>query len=113
MTKKRLYNGWKWKGQRVCYVCGKAYAERHEVFPGSNRQISIREKFQVDVCPEHHRELQDNVTEWAQQENIRLRQKFEREWLDKLIVSGVSEKEAVATWMKMIGRNYLDEIIPD
>ncbi len=113
MPKKLLCDGWKDKKYRVCIYCGKPYAERHEVFQGINRQISIREKFQVDVCRLHHSVLQDNIIPWAQEENLRLKQEFERNWLDKLMETGISEKEAVRAWMKMIGRNYLDEIIPE
>ena len=106
--KKLLCNGYKDKPNRYCMYCGTAYAERHEVFPGSgNRQISIREGFQVDVCSAHHAELQNNITKWAQEENLRLRQMFQSEWENKLIDDGCSEDQARYAWIQMIGRSYL------
>ena len=111
--KKLLYNGYKDKAKRVCRYCGQSYAERHEVFGGSNRQTSIRHGFQVDVCGEHHRELQENITEWAQEENRNLRSGYQREYMDKLIDSGVTERDALRTWMWLIGRNYIEELMPE
>ena len=111
--RKKLYNGYKTKHQRVCRYCGAHYAERHEVFGGSNRQISIANHFQVDVCREHHRMLQDNIEDWAKRENLRLRQYFERKWLDERIEEGMTEAEAVGGWMHLIGKNYLDDIMPE
>lgn len=113
MMAKKLYNGWKHKPERCCLYCGRPYAERHEVFPGSNRQISIRENFQIDLCPEHHREIQANCTEWAQRENVRWKQHFEREYIREQMKGGASKQQAVRAWMELIGRNYCDEIIPE
>ena len=111
--KQKKVNGFKNKPKRVCAYCGKPYAERHEVFPGMNRQISIDYGFQVDVCMEHHAELQDNITEWAQAENKRLKAEAEREYIRELTDVGVSEKDAVNFWMELIGRNYCEEISPE
>lgn len=116
MSKKLLHNGYKNKAERRCRYCPhpSGGAERHEVFGGNpNRQISIREGFQVDVCRMHHQELQDNITPWAQKENLRLRQYFERKWLDERMTEGQTEAEAVRGWMSLIGKNYLDEIMPE
>lgn len=93
--------------------CGKPYAERHEVFGGSNRQISIREGFQLDLCPEHHKALHENTEEWAQKENLTWRRHFERKWLLKKVDEGMTLQEAVREWMKMIGKNYLEDIQPE
>ena len=106
--KKLLYNGYKEKGERYCAYCGAPYAERHEIFPGTgNRQISIREKFQIDVCPSHHKELQDNITDWAQSENRKLKKACQYKWENKLIDAGTEPKSAREAWMMLIGRNYL------
>lgn len=107
--KKPLYNGYKDKANRYCIYCGEAYAERHEVFPGTaNRQISIENKFQVDLCPAHHAELQDNVTEWAKKENVKLKRYFQRRWEREMIEkTGISEDNARTMWIEMIGRSYL------
>ena len=49
--KKILYNGYKNKAERVCFFCKTPNAERHEVFPGNNRQISIREGLRREDRP--------------------------------------------------------------
>jgi len=108
-----LYNGWKDKANRHCIYCGKPYAERHEVFGGSNRQNSILLGLQIDVCREHHKELQDNCTDWAQSENARLREKFEREYIANMVEAGFPEKIGLAEWMHIIGKNYCDDMQPE
>lgn len=113
MARRLLYNGYKDKADRICIYTGKPYAERHEVFPGSNRQISIREGFQIDVCHDKHAELQANITPWAKAENLRWKRHFERQWLDTKMETGLTEEQAVREWMSMIGRNYLEEITPE
>lgn len=114
MGKKLLYNGWKDKPERTCQICGRPYAERHEMFGGSNRQISIREGFQVDLCREHHEALHQNTEEWAQQYNLAWRRFFEKQWLEtQQVEHGMTLQEAVRGWMKMIGKNYLEEVQPE
>lgn len=110
--KKLLYNGYKGKAERHCYICGTPYAERHEVFCGSNRQNSIRYGYQVDVCPAHHKELQDNITDFAQEENWRLKEGFEWDFIISLEQDGLSREEALTAWMAEFGRNYISELTP-
>lgn len=105
--KKKKTNGYKDKADRICAYTGRPFAERHEIFCGRNRQISIDEGFQIDVCPEIHAELQANITEWAQKENLRLRQKCQTEYEDKLITTGITPEQAREAWLKLIGRSYL------
>lgn len=105
--KKKKVNGYKDKADRICAYTGRPFAERHEIFCGRNRQISIDNGFQIDVCPEIHAELQANITEWAQAENLRLRQKCQSEYEDKLISSGITPDKARELWLKLIGRSYL------
>ena len=73
--KKKKANGYKHKADRVCAYTERPFAERHEIFCGRNRQISIDNGFQIDVCPEIHAEQKENITDRAQEENMRLRQK--------------------------------------
>lgn len=105
--KKKKVNGYKDKPDRMCAYTGRPYAERHEIFCGRNRQISIDYGFQIDVCPEIHEELQANITEWAQAENQRLRQKCQTEYEDKLIAGGITTEQAHECWLKLIGRSYI------
>lgn len=105
--KKKAYNGYKDKPERRCYYCGKPYAERHEVYSGSsNRQISIDNGFQVDLCPSHHKEIQANVTEWAQKENLRWKQYYQNQYIEKLIQSGMDKEKARTVWYHLIGKFY-------
>lgn len=105
--KKKKQNGYKDKASRFCAYCGKPYAERHEVFGGSNRQISIDLGFQVDVCHEHHEELHMNCSKWAQQENIKLRRFYQKKYEEEKIDEGMTPEQARNDWMILIGRNYL------
>ena len=105
--KKKKVNGWKNKKYRRCKYCGEGNAERHEVFFGANRQISIDNKFQVDVCRKHHEELHANSTDWAISENKKLRQYFQLKYEIELIEQGYTAEQARREWMRLIGRNYL------
>ena len=105
--KRKKVNGYKNKAERICAYTGRPSAERHEIFCGRNRQISIDNGFQIDVCPEIHAELQANITEWAQAENLRLRQKCQWEYENNLIATGVTPEQARELWLKLIGRSYL------
>lgn len=111
--KKKLYNGYKEKAERVCAYCGAYGAERHEVFGASNRQTSIEYGLQVDVCAAHHAELHANSTKWAIAENKRLRRVHQLKWMRKtMIQENIKGKEALDAWMLLIGRNYVEEFEP-
>jgi hypothetical protein len=105
--KKRMCNGYKDKARRVCAYDGTPYAERHEVFGASNRQTSIERGWQVDVSPARHAELQTNLTPWAQAENLRLRQGFQREFERECVDEGACAEQAREAWIVLIGRSYL------
>lgn len=105
--KKLLQNGYKDKPKRHCWYTGQPGAERHEVFPGPFRQISIELGFQVDVSPEYHRRLHANGDHWAQVENQKWRMYFQHEWEEEQMATGISQDEARERWILMMGRNYL------
>lgn len=112
--KKKEYNGYKNKRGRVCAYTGERGAERHELFGGPNRQVSIREGLQIDLSHEKHRELQDNITPWAQAENKRLRAEAQTRWMNEYMkTESVSEDAALRAWMLLIGRNYREDVIPE
>ena len=122
--KKKKQNGYKDKPERHCFFTGRPYAERHELFGGANRQISIDHGFQVDVCWQIHKlfhgqvdweglkeigwEMEDPLR-WAaeQQESLRKVCQMEYEARERLEL-GASTEEARERWMNLIGRNYLD-----
>lgn len=105
--KQKKVNGYKDKPNRVCWYCGERNAERHEVFPGPNRQKSIDMGFQVDVCAVHHRRLHENGRPFAQIEMAKWRMYYQKQYEDKLIESGVKPEQARELWLLMIGKNYL------
>lgn len=105
--KRKKVNGYKDKPRRVCAYDGTPYAERHEVFGGPNRQISIDMGFQVDVSPARHTELHANLTDWARAENLRLKQHFQAKHEAELISEGMGAEEAREAWLALIGKNYL------
>ena len=107
--KKLLYNGYKNKPQRRCYYTGRPGAERHEIWGGPWRQISIREGFQVDLCSELHREFHAH-TPWAEREVMKWQKHYQRKYEQKLIDAGITPQQARECWMALIGRNYLPEI---
>lgn len=105
--KKILYNGYKDKANRHCFYCKTPYAERHEVFQGVNRQISIREKFQVDLCHACHEEIQNKTTERGQKRDRQWKMYFQKKWELELRKSGISKEQAREAWIQMIGRSYI------
>ncbi len=107
--KKKKVNGWKNKAERICYYCHTHRAERHEVYGGVNRQISIDNGFQVDLCRECHREMTENITQRAKERNNYWRKKYQSEYEKKLIDAGISKEQARNIWLALIGRNYLEE----
>lgn len=111
--KKKKYNGYKDKAERFCYYCGTPYAERHEVFGGPLRQVSIDYGFQVDLCPNCHRELQENITERAQEENLKWKQYYQAKYMAQLMEDGAEEKVALRLWMRLIGKNYIERLMPE
>lgn len=111
--KKKLYNGYKDKHKRRCHYCGEVGADRHEIFGGNpNRQTSIKCGFQVDVCREHHMELEANITVWAQEQNQKWAEVYQTAYMADRQAEGETEEKALELWMKLIGRNYLKELIP-
>lgn len=103
--KKKLYNGYKDKPNRICAICGKRGAERHELFGGANRQTSIRQGFQVDLCREHHRAFHKRDGEYAIFADA-LRAKAQEDYENKLVDAGIDPDKARETWMYLIGKNY-------
>lgn len=104
---KKKANGYKDKPNRKCCYTGAPNAERHEIYCGASRQTSIDQGFQIDVCPDIHRALQQNLTEWARKENKRWRKHFQREYEKKLTAVGVDSENARKTWFYMMGKSYL------
>lgn len=106
--KKKKCNGHKDKPKRICYYCGTPGAERHEVYPGrGKRQLCIDNGFQVDLCQNCHREMHRNATLQAKERNEFWKIKYQGDYEERLISSGIAPDEARKLWIKLIGRSYL------
>lgn len=107
--KKKLANGYKDKPNRYCIECGTAYAERHEIFGGANRQHSIEDRLQIDLCPScHHRwhEATDaSSAHWRAIWRQRAQRCFERRLMD----AGAKPKRARKMFTDRYGINVLEE----
>lgn len=111
VTKKRRKkaNGWKDKNQRFCRYCGTPNAERHEVFGGPNRQVSIDLGFQIDLCRDCHRAWHDQKEQvWIDRKKC-WQQRMQGKYENKLIENGMSEESARRHWYAIIGKNYKGE----
>lgn len=107
-TKKKK-NGYKDKPNRYCYYTGKPGAERHELFGGPYRQTSIDLGFQIDVCPDIHYAMQYGTTEWAKEETLKWRRRFQKKYEDEIIKNGLSADQARMLWLQLMGKNYREE----
>lgn len=108
--KKKKQNGWKNKNTRYCFYTGEPGAERHEVYGGSNRQISINRGFQVDLCPEIHRSFHDPKTD-LDFERIRFwKMHYQIIFEEEKIESGRTPKQAREDWMDLIRKSYLEVV---
>lgn len=106
VKKKKTVNGYKNKPYRKCFFCSKRGAERHELFGGSLRQISIDNGFQIDVCRKHHEAMHRREGVWDDIVTD-LRMKCQRQYEQKLIETGTSPEQARRVWMCLMGRNWL------
>jgi hypothetical protein len=105
--RKPLSNGYKNKQNRICFYCRTPRAERHEVYGGHNRQISIREGFQVDLCPTCHKGIHEQVTQEDKARKEYWQQHYQQKYETKLIDTGIRPEQARALWIGLIGKSYL------
>ncbi len=84
---------------RKCYICQTTQnIERHHIFFGiSNRKISDRHKFTVDLCAEHHRGHYS--PHHSKQLDLALRRITQKEY---------EKTHTRKEFMDIIGQNYLD-----
>lgn len=88
-------------GGNHCWVCGSTTdLHTHEIYFGSgNRQISIKNGFQVRLCGVHHN-LSDKGVHFDKALDLELKQHCQREY----------EKDHLRfDFMRLVGRNYLDD----
>ena len=104
--KKKKTNGWKDKPKRFCYYCGTPYAERHEVYGGPNRQISIDLGFQLDLCQDCHRKWHEQNDETWIRRKAYWQRKMQKDYESKLIEDGMPAEAVRRHWMAIIGKSY-------
>lgn len=104
---RKKVNGYKNKAQRTCLYCGTAYADRHEIFGGPNRQTSIDMGFQIDLCRECHTAWHESDSFIWQTRRAYWYQYFQERYENKLKEYGIRPDQARDCWMKLIGKNYL------
>lgn len=111
-NKRKKYNGYKDKAERMCFYNETGGAERHEVFYGTGqRQISIEYGFQVDLSQEAHWEIH-NETEWGRKVDLMWKQAYQTVYMDCMEADGFDRDQALSAWMHLIGRNYLEDVMP-
>jgi hypothetical protein len=80
----------------ICEVCGKPFAECHEIFFGPLRQLSIKYGIQAYLCNEHHQGKFG--PHQCKRRDLELKQQGQA-WFERLY--GHDE------FMRIFGRNYL------
>jgi len=81
-----------------CAVCGRPYAETHEVFFGNGkRELSILYRLQVNLCSEHHTGMTGPHL------NREFDLQLKREWQEIFEVSRSREE-----FIKLFGKSYLE-----
>ena len=110
--KRKKYNGYKHKPERICFYNETTGAERQEVFFGTGqRQLSIEYGFQVDLSAASHWEIH-HETEWGRREDLLWKQAYQTVYMDCLEADGFDREQALSAWMHLIGRNYLEDVMP-
>lgn len=107
--KRKKTNGWKNKSKRYCFYCGTPGAERHEVYGGPNRQISIDLGFQVDLCRNCHAAWHEQKEDLWIERKATWQMETQRRYEEILIRDGMSAEATRRHWMGLIGKNYVDE----
>ena len=93
------------KGEKSCFVCGYAgRTEEHHIFGGDpNRSLSEKNGLKVHLCYMHHRDSKTGV-------NFN---KELREELHKIGQRVFEESHTREEFMKIFGKNYLDDLETD
>ena len=56
-----------------CYICGKEVVDVHEVYSGTNRQMSMKNGFCIPLCRTHHR-----IAQLDKETNLYLKKLFQK-----------------------------------
>lgn len=75
-----------------CYICGKEVVDVHEVYSGTNRQMSMKNGFCIPLCRTHHR-----IAQLDKETNLYLKKLFQKKY---------EETHTREEFIKLVGRNY-------
>lgn len=85
--------------ERCCWFCGKTVGlERHHVFAGGRRKISEQNGFTVYLCHDDH--TGRNGAQYNKEKDLMLKRHCQRVY---------EQTHTRAEWMKLLGKNYLEE----
>lgn len=84
-----------------CFFCGSYPVVVHHIYEGKNRKISDKNGFIVHLCPNCHTIKTDSV---HGKEGL-----LKRIHLEKLCQLEYEKAHSRAEFMKLIGKNYLEE----
>jgi len=94
--------------ESMCVLCGGwKLCETHEVYGGNpNRQISIKNGYQVSLCRTCHIDVTENREYTLKKQEFwkNLYQRMQESTWQK---QGISLSESRDKWLALIGRNYL------
>ena len=107
--KRKRMNGYKDKPNRYCVECGTPYAERHEIFGGANRQNSIADRLQIDLCPACHRRWHEGTDGETIAWRENWRRKAQKAYEERLIDAGAKPSLARELFRRRYGFNVLEE----
>lgn len=101
-VRRRIHKVKRWKmksiisNEKKCFICGaEQNIEYHHIYSGANRKISDKHGFTVYLCSQCHLEVTDNKN-------------WKDGYLKALCQAAFESKNSRETFMKLIGRNYLD-----
>lgn len=96
-TKKKIRNP-KPTAKDICIICGRPYAETHEVFFGKNSYLSKVHKMQARLCYECQRGTNGAHGKNGGELNRKLKKMYQRKF---------EETHSREEFMRIFGQNYL------
>lgn len=86
--------------EKVCYKCKTPLGlHLHHIYEGANRRISDRNGFTIYLCGKHHNLSNDGI-HFNKEYDLCVKRECQRRY---------EESHSREEFMKLIGRNYLDE----
>lgn len=88
---------------KQCFLCKvRGQTERHHIFGRANRKLSTKYKLLVDLCPSCHRYGKYAVHGGGVENKQKLHEYGQRKFMQE-------QGAGIAEFVKIFGKNYLDE----